>query len=928
MIILAGLNPKMARALGGTRTAALEVISGLLEDPKLSVQLSSWAYDIIQLSQRALKSSGNGEPTYRIAAVNTACSVAIATRLAFMKTRSVEGRAQLLLKGSLEDKAIFEMVKLLKIAVQDKFPEVRSAAAKLACLIAPLVINVHVKSPSAPDAQATSPTTCLEDIMTISFKNLDDESAHVAGGWAEALARCMCTSIEYKNQSGSERARDREVEGGDTSADIMASGRGARKGVLPAAACDTVPKAMKYLVSVFIKVGGELSAPRAGGSFSVGGRAVRVGFGRALVHFLRLQCVTQSLGEGRMISYKETILIVLSMIGSDMETQLNGTVSGAPPIESLDASTVVTPNAALNTILSSPSAQQSRALFGQGPKVSHADACVARMLTNQVLRQGLCELSTEVTQLAILHELINLCINKQDALKANQLQVVLIEISHLLSTLGEATAVSLEELGPALSKCFFHPDHGVRHEAAVTCAAMTSVFPFQGRRLVGESVNSIQLAHAELMSIASTSSPGNPTDVFMNSAARFRFGRNVPPPKNIKVDESMKHQYAIHGMSLMVSMIVRDLPDLPGGLSTSLLETVMSISEILVSILMNNVMKDGSPSGTCTCVRAGFGLICGALTGGPDAIAKHIALVFRLWQSVANSAHVTHKFTSDHEMICIEAMLTSIVAFLKYCSELLLSIPDALSRTSLILENLLPLFFSKGRLGTTPVNPVAAARFDSAKASLLEAFAWLPPGSYPMIADSVFGFAASHIQAAIQEDVACSILPSLISKEDSILDALSFSRATKLGQAGGARDLESDIILISSDAASPGDIESAFSFLGKRAPQNIAQKDDQPFLQSQVLGLLVSERKTQPATVLHEVGTWRTPVDPSCSTKVRLVDAAIQAFAATFGLKSGKEQQNAMEILHSMVPPVYFQGGRAEQDRSGKVRTLMFIASF
>ena len=190
-----------------------------------------------------------------------------------------------------------------------------------------------------------------------------------------------------------------------------------------------------------------------------------------------------------------------------------------------------------------------------------------------------------------------------------------------------------------------------------------------------------------------------------------------------------------------------------------------------------------------------------------------------------------------------------------------------------------------------------------------------------MIADSVFGFAASHIQSSIQNDVSCSILPSLLSKEDAILDAVSFGRATKFGQVGGARDLGKDIIILSSEVAHHGDRESAFSFLGKR---NAKKKDDnESFLGSRVLSLLHCERKEKPVTVLHEVGRWRKPVDPCCATKIRLVDAAVQAFASTFALRSGKEQQNAMEILQSLLPPVYFQNGRnlgsTDQDRTGKV---------
>jgi hypothetical protein len=44
-----------------------------------------------------------------------------------------------------------------------------------------------------------------------------------------------------------------------------------------------------------------------------------------------------------------------------------------------------------------------------------------------------------------------------------------------------------------------------------------------------------------------------------------------------------------------------------------------------------------------------------------------------------------------------------------------------------------------------------------------------------------------------------------------------------------------------------------------------------------------------PPTPLPEVGTWHKPVSPSSSSKVRLVDDAVRAFAATFALKDGKE---------------------------------------
>ena len=192
-----------------------------------------------------------------------------------------------------------------------------------------------------------------------------------------------------------------------------------------------------------------------------------------------------------------------------------------------------------------------------------------------------------------------------------------------------------------------------------------------------------------------------------------------------------------------------------------------------------------------------------------------------------------------------------------------------------------------------------------------------------MVAESAFDFAASHIQSAIHNDVTCSILPSLLSKEDRILDTTSFERSKKVVQVGGARDLGTDIIARTSEVAHHGDRESAFSFLGKRGQSSMNL--GQSFLGSEILGLLDFEIDEKPVTVLHQCDTWRKPIDPSCATRIRLVDAAIQAFASTFALRSGKEQQNAMDILQSLLPPANLQSGRnagsADQDRARKVRT-------
>ncbi len=559
MIQLAGMNPRTAKAAGGTRIAALEVISGIIKDERLAKQMSNWGLDIVQLCQRALKSFGSGEPTYRIAGIETACAAAISSRISFLATRP--GINPLLLKGALEDKVIVEMVRLLKTAVADKYPEIRQQATCLASILAPLAIHTSIKSPNTPDATASSPTSSLEDIMTIAFKNLDDESANVAAGWAETIARCMCTSIEYHKLLSAQQTSNRDVEGDSASPGKAPQGsRTLRKGVVaPVSSCSTLPKALNLLVDMFVSIGGELTPPQSSnGVYSIGGRANRNGLARAMIELLRLQSSLQRVGEGKCISQKEAITIILSMVGGDFEVKLSTHVSSAPASN----------------------------LFGATPPMSPGDGGLARLAAARVLREGLSILSSESTQISILHVLTQLCGKSQASMKGNQLQVILIEISHLLSTLGDATSSAAEDLIPALKSCLRHPDEGVRHEAAVACAALTSAFPSSGRQMIHETISEIQVEHAELMA-TSSNMPKAEARHDASLGARFsRFRRTTTPTKEIKVDESAKHKRAIHGMALMISVVMRDLPNLPGGIPTELIDRALSLAEILVKRLM------------------------------------------------------------------------------------------------------------------------------------------------------------------------------------------------------------------------------------------------------------------------------------------------------------------------------------------------------
>lgn len=936
MLGLAGTNPRSARAAGGIRVAALQVVAALLEEEELAVQLAPWSLEILQLCIRALRSIGNGEPAYRVAAVQTACGAAVASRHAWLRIRLIAGKAVLVLPGAIEDKAIQEAIKVLRQAVTDKFPEVRSSAATLAGILAPMLVitppSNSGRGVGGLGQDGPSPTHWLDDVMHLALKNLDDESPFCASAWAEALARCMSTALQHNKQIKADSASDRNAEKDEDetedAADAAASSRfGSRRALALPQICTSLKAAVRFLVDHFIKVGGELAASRAGGTFSVGGRAVRVGVGLAITKLLRLESELGLTFADGSVSMEDIIPAVLELVGDEMEKHLqmpgHSESMGGP---------------------ASP-------LFGAVRNRSPSDPGLARLATSRAIREGLSELASEPVQLAILQDLIDMLplqegIARESTegaskkspskksseashlLNANQLQVVLIEISHLLAALGEATAFKVEDLLARLNVCLVNEALGVRHEAAISCVALATCFPSEGRKLVRSNLDEMQVHHAQLVKLASMK------DSKGEQSGGLRMFRRQTKEK--PVDLSLRHQHAIHGIALMVSLLLRELPRLPGGLPTTLLQSVLPVAEILVSCQFDDAMTAASQGGACMCVRAGFGIISGVLSTGPDGAAPHMPLIFGAWKKSLSSAKVGGKnLAPRHDMFCLDAVLSSVVTFLRYCSELLLSIPEALTQTSIMLEETLILFLPKGRIGSIELTPPVTARLESATASLLEAFAWLPSGSFPMAADEMFAFAARHIRDAVENEVTCSVLHTLVNREDSLLDSKTLSRAKSDGQVGGNIDVEETVISLTMEPAHHSEREAVLHLLEGDQPEKLGG-EGRAFRGSHILGTYVSDNEGRnPPTPLHEVGTWRMPIDPSCSSKVRLVDGAIQAFSATFGLKSGKEQQSAMDMLESLVPPFLAQLARTigvnssliEQDRRAKVCIVLLFVS-
>lgn len=140
----------------------------------------------------------------------------------------------------------------------------------------------------------------------------------------------------------------------------------------------------------------------------------------------------------------------------------------------------------------------------------------------------------------------------------------------------------------------------------------------------------------------------------------------------------------------------------------------------------------------------------------------------------------------------------------------------------------------------------------------------------------------------------CSILDSLVSSEDKLIEAHSVERAVGPGQVGGSTTLDNNISIRSSDIVHHNERESVMHLLAWRKMFRMSSHDN-------ILSLYLREGdENSIPTPLHEVGTWQTPPDPTGTSKVRLLDTSIHVFAATFGLQDGHTQSEALRMLETV----------------------------
>jgi hypothetical protein len=169
-------------------------------------------------------------------------------------------------------------------------------------------------------------------------------------------------------------------------------------------------------------------------------------------------------------------------------------------------------------------------------------------------------------------------------LNRHQLQVALVEMSHLIIALGEAGAASLDEITPVLKDCLAHREHGVRLEAATVYVAIAQAFPTEGRKFVIESLSGFSANMDAIQTLAMRSA----TETVSTPKGRFRKGSQENNDTGSRLlDELMQHQCHMHGNALTVCMLMHLFPHVLGGIPRVIVDKTYDVCDKLLQCQSN-----------------------------------------------------------------------------------------------------------------------------------------------------------------------------------------------------------------------------------------------------------------------------------------------------------------------------------------------------
>jgi hypothetical protein len=566
-----------------------------------------------------------------------------------------------------------------------------------------------------------------------------------------------------------------------------------------------------------------------------------------------------------------------------------------------------------------------------GSQPNSRDEIVTRTCIAHVLRAGLGAGSPEVVQLVVARLLVKFLANDSN-LNSHQLQLALAEVSNLLRTLQEASSVLAESLLPRLHELLRHLSYGVRFEAAVTMEAFCHALPHLSSALLQQTIVAIRTQYEALASLTerpngggarSGSPPLDPPGAGADGEEEEKGGEGMKRTKSVEAERRYRI-CALHGNSNALVMLLKGLKALDVGIPPRLLEDAMAVAKQLVNQQFSPQMRKWA-----TCVRAGWSVLSAILYQGSEWAVKYVRVLFQLFGRSMELEANRHASEAAEPSNLLESMLGTVLVFVRECPQVLWTTPGALRATVELLDKNLEIVH--GRFLTNR-SAGSQLRLALVKAMLMEAYAWLPPGSYPTTSELLFRWSVSQLAETIGAGaswgpssqggaggappggftpatdllVENSMLSELVSKEDSLLDYKSTFRGS-LSTGNLEVDVTPDILAMQVHL-------SGLPLEDREKDSSICSGS----VGSSKLAALASQK--EPPTPLH-ANYWIRPPMPHPSARVRLLDASVCLFSATFGHQSNEWQTQAVEKLVSLLPP-----SMRSMDGAGQTSTIGVIS--
>eukprot|EP01038_Epipyxis_sp_PR26KG_P007657 gene7657-10420_t len=497
-----------------------------------------------------------------------------------------------------------------------------------------------------------------------------------------------------------------------------------------------------------------------------------------------------------------------------------------------------------------------------------------------------------------------------------ELQIVLSEVSQIITVLGEAAVSLVDEVNATATIHLRHSSFSVRSAAANALSNISMVAPVVAVDILRNALTNTRTQASYLMSIDEAEMSSFDA-ILDESIATANVLTDTNPPqavkkRNPKENERLQRMYYFHGNTLVISLILKNASLLPTGLPMPIISEMYDLGiELLQQDILSSPLQIRHIS--CSIVRAGSLIVSSCFNLGYQVAKLRLKSLLQCCDKIFKSSnndslspHVNNNLstestaastsnpgqqpqlsTADNELI-YEIM--GIEAALVCISSLLLFSPEALTIEenclSLIVEGLDTSF--RALKGKYQPKVRSHFRFRTLHVILLECYSWLPHGSFPNTCQQIFVETLRVFRDSITSGCENTCLAEYIPLDKNVLriGGLSSFSLTNNNAMYGIDTLE---IMIS---------DNILMLKLENYSTALLKKESEAFLTA-------FNKDNYPCVKYNHFhrhdGSFNNAQAPCGQIDSRTVNAAILLLAATFPYQTAEYQDKAIQLCSQAI---------------------------